>query len=955
MIFCTLFLPLLVPQFPFSSAPREMISLDQNWKFHLGNATDPQKDFNYGTGEMYAKTGYPNGPFSVGFPDGSWRTLNLPHDWAIELPFVKSNDENLIGHGSKPLGANFPETSIGWYRRTFSVPTSQEGRNLTIRFDGVFRDAEVFYNGMRLGEHAGGYEPFSYDVGPITHYNSPNELVVRVNASENSGWFYEGAGIYRHVWLICRNPVHIKQYGVDVQATPVGSDANVKIVSEITNNSDQSQQVRVTNSVNSSGNQNLSPSADSGSIEQTLAPGQNAKFTNILSIKNPTKWSIENPYLYRAVTLVNIKQGTTWQTSDVHIDSFGVRTIKFTADHGFFLNGKHVFLKGACDHQDSAGVGVAVPDSINFYRIQQLKKYGFNALRTSHNMPTRSVVEACDKLGFLVMDETRTFSPARDSLTDLGSLVKRDRNSPSVILWSIGNEEVLEPTYEGARIAKAMMNEIHKFDQTRPITMASNHGDAYLGANSVLDVRGWNYYVNGNTINYHKAHPTQPIFGSEEASTLSTRGEYANDPAKGYVTAYDTNNPGWGSTAEDWVNYFNKRPFLAGAFVWTGFDYRGEPTPYGWPCISSQFGVLDTCGFPKDIAYYYKAWWTNAPLVHLAPHWTWPGKEGQDIRVWIESNCDEVELLLNGKEIGRKLVPRLAHIEWQVPYAPGRLEAIGFNNGVQVCDDVEQTAGSVAKLIVTPNVSDAPANNEDAVVFNVKAEDSNGNFVPIAQNKITFSLLGSGCTILGVGNGNPSSHEPDTFISNPEYVPISNWTITPVNNNLSPASSFEPTNSTKSVDVSSDANQMPDPNTSAVFETTFELTKDQAANLNRLDIGQIDDQGTVFLNGMKIGSTNDWNRGFSFPVRSILQPGKNLITIWVHNSGGSGGLGRGVELSGPGAVPVFSRSLFNGLCQVIVKVGPIPGSMTITAKSAEGIIGSASVNLHQSHQMVSLP
>ena len=930
---------------------RERFLLDNDWKFHLGNTIDPKKDFGYGLGDMYAKTGSANGPFSVGYNDGNWRKINLPHDWAIELPFVKSNSGATIGHGSKPIGENYPATSIGWYRRELIIPQYEKGRHLVLRFDGVFRDASVFYNGVRLGKHFGGYAPFSFDISSLTHYGKPNEIVVRVNASQNSGWFYEGAGIYRHVWLICTNPVHVAPYGVDVVAKPVNHAAVVSVRTNVVNTGFKPMEVRIVTMIPRQASKNL--------IIARAAPFQipsmgHHHFSSQLTLQNPTLWSLTNPHLYAITTQVEIRQGGVWEASDNSTHHFGVRTIAFTPNDGFFLNGKRVEIKGACDHQDHAGVGIAVPDSLNAWRIAQLKKYGFNALRTSHNMPTRSVIRACDHLGFLVMDETRTFSTAPYALKDLTALIKRDRNSPSVIMWSIGNEEWLNPTPEGARIAKTMMATIHQHDRTRPISMASNQGNAYQGANSVLDLRGWNYITNGNPDLYHKLHPFQPIFGSEEASTLSTRGEYKNDPIHGFMSAYDVNNPSWGSTAEHWWKYYEPRKYLAGAFVWTGFDYRGEPTPYGWPCISSQFGVLDTCGFPKDIAYYYKAHWLKKPLVHIAPHWTWPGKDGKPINVWVETNCQEVKLYLNNKLVGDQISKPLSHLLFNVNYVPGKIEADGYNHGKKVTSDIEYTAGSLANLIITPSARTILADGESAVVFNIKGVDKAGHFCPTADNLLHFKLNSADSWIDGVGNGDPSSHEPDTFVTYPSSLMINNWQIANVSNNTVTSANKVLLSDLKwnPVNVNGNATEITDPNTSAVFRAQVNLTAKQFAHFDRFSIGQIDDLGTVFVNGKEIGTTDQWNVGYSWPCGHYFHVGENTIVIWVKNQGGTGGVGRGVQLSGTAPKPKFYRRLFNGHCQVIVRVGKTSGNIVLTATTNSGLSANSTVHLTPDHHPI---
>ncbi len=416
-------------------------------------------------------------------------------------------------------------------------------------------------------------------------------------------------------------------------------------------------------------------------------------------------------------------------------------------------------VKGTCNHQDHAGVGSALPDRVQYYRIQRLKDMGCNAYRTSHNPPTPELLDACDQLGMLVMDETRLFSSSSEGLSQLERLVRRDRNHPCVILWSVGNEEPVQATERGQRIAATMKHLIRELDTTRPVTEAMNGGWG-KGVSNVVDVQGFNYEKNGNTDQFHKDFPAKPCIGSEEASTFCTRGIYENDKERGYISAYDVNRPSYGCGAEEWWTYYSARPWIAGAFVWTGFDYRGEPSPYSWPCISSHFGIMDTCGFPKDNFFYYQAWWTEKPIVHVLPHWNWRGKEGTPIEVWVHSNCEEIELQLNGTSLGRKSMPRNSHLEWQVPYAPGTLVARGFNGGKAVAEERVETTGEPAGVKLTPDRSTINADGEDVSVVTVSVRDAQGRLVPVAENQVTFTVEGPG-KIIGVGNGNPSSHEPD--------------------------------------------------------------------------------------------------------------------------------------------------------------------------------------------------
>jgi beta-galactosidase len=735
-----------------NSSPRERLLFDFDWRFHFGHASDPSKDFGFGGGDggAFAKTGELFEPARHDFNDSGWQSIDLPHDFVVALPFV--DDPDLYQYGFKPVGRKYPETSIGWYRRVFEIPQSDAGRRISVEFDGVFRNAMVVLNGIYLGRNLSGYAPFRFDITDFLRYGEQNVLIVRVDATEHEGWFYEGAGIYRHVWLAKTAPLHIAHEGVYVTSQTDGESAQISIITQIENESDSARAVYVVQTIHDvTGKAVGSATSDPASIPSWGAQ----KISQAIRVDNPALWSLESPYLYRVVTTVESANAIT----DGVKTAFGVRSIHFDPDHGFFLNGQRIEIKGMCNHQDHAGVGSALPDRLQYFRIARLKEMGVNAYRTSHNPPTPALLDACDRLGMLVMDETRMFSSSPEALSQIERMVRRDRNHPCIFLWSLGNEEPLQGTPAGARIADTMKRLVRTLDETRPVTLAMN-GSWGKGASAIVDVQGCNYFRLGNIDKFHAAFPQKPIFGSEEASTLSTRGIYANDPARGYMSAYDVNRPYWGSLAEDWWNYYAARAFAAGAFVWTGFDYRGEPTPYKWPCISSHFGVMDTCGFPKDTYFYYQAQWLEKTMLHLFPHWNWQGREGQPIAVWVYSNCDEVELFLNKKSLGRKSMPRRGHLEWQVNYAPGALLARGFKSGKAVAEDSRETTDVPALIKMIPDRASIAADGRDVSVVTISALDSQNRIVPTASNQVTFEIDGPG-KILGAGNGDPSSHEPD--------------------------------------------------------------------------------------------------------------------------------------------------------------------------------------------------
>jgi beta-galactosidase len=733
-------------------APREKFLFDFGWRFQFGNSNEPAKDLGFGMDQGdFAKTG--DFKFAkIGFDDSNWRTLNLPHDWAVELPFVW--DDQLKGHGFKPLGRRYPDTSVGWYRREFDIPESDKGRRISVEFDGAFRDILIFVNGCFIGRNNNGYVPFHFDVTDFLAYGKKNCIVARVDATFGDGWFYEGAGIYRHVWLTKSDALHLAPLESYVRPTVDGNRAKLALATIVQNEGAWPENAKVKWQIlDASGN--VVTTAESP--EKPVDGQSTATYAAEASIDNPKLWSPDEPNLYSAVVTIE----TAGKTRDAERINFGVRTVRFDAQHGFFLNGKSMKIQGTCNHQDHAGVGAAVPDALQWYRLAVLKEMGSNAVRTSHNMPTPEWVDGCDRMGMMMMCETRQMSSSPEGLTQLSAMVKRYRNSPCVILWSIGNEEwQLQNAMadEGARIGATMVQVCHELDPTRVVSAAVN-GDNKQGVSDALDIIGFNYNLKMPD-EFHKNNPTRPIFGSETASAISTRGEYTTDPLRNTISAYDINQPGWGETAESWWTFYGTREWMAGGFAWTGFDYRGEPTPYGWPSINSQFGIIDTCGFPKDTFFYYKSWWGKDPVLHLFPHWNFEGREGDDISVWVHSNLDEVDLIVNGKSGGRQKVPHLGHVEWKVRYESGTIEARGYKDGKLALSEKRETAGPVASLRLSADRTTINADGEDLVILKVEALDKGGRPVPTASQLIGFKITGAG-VLIGVGNGDPNCQESD--------------------------------------------------------------------------------------------------------------------------------------------------------------------------------------------------
>jgi len=746
----------------------ERISFDDGWRFKLDNAYSDNYEMHlYGKGFMpFSKTGRMQGVNDLEFDDSDWRDVQVPHDWAIELDFI--NDRSLHSHGFKPVGWKFSESSLGWYRKTFNIPETDLGKCISIKFDGVFRDCDVWLNGFYLGNNQSGYMEFMYDITDMLQYGQKNLLVLKVDATQYEGWWYEGAGIYRHTWLIKKSPVHIPEHGTYVTTTVKGKKATINVQTEVANMNITPENCRLEFDVVDHHGEVVATA--SGQLKVT-GYGKNTINTEI-AVNNPQLWSLESPYLYTLVSKIEAGGTVTDRTET----TFGIRTVKFDPDKGFFLNGEHVKLKGACVHQDHAGVGVALPDRLQEYRIERLKSIGCNAYRSAHHPATPELIDACDRLGMLVISENRLLNGGPEYVSQFRRLIKRDRNHPSVILWSLGNEEMnVQNTPRGKRVAETFKRIQQELDPSRLCTYGGNNGNHFTGINEVVDVRGFNYMNIADIDKYHKNHPDQPLFGSEEASTLCTRGQYFVDKEKGFMSDYDKKENAvfeWCATAEEWWKFYAERDFLAGGFIWTGIDYRGEPSPYSWPCINSHFGVMDVCCFPKNNYYYYKSWWTDEDVLHLYPHWNWHGKEGDIINVWAQTNCEEVELFLNGKSQGVRIVEKNSHVEWDVEYEPGVLEARGVKMGMSITQKVE-TTGAAAKIVITPDRLTIDADGKDISVLNITVLDREGREVPDAENFITFEVEGDG-KIIGVGNGNPSSHEPDKILEGNYYRKLFN-------------------------------------------------------------------------------------------------------------------------------------------------------------------------------------
>ncbi len=736
--------PHVKPVESYATGVGDRLSFDDGWRFYRGDIAEKRPHSGDDT-YQYTKAGAAGGAAAIKFDDSAWRIVYLPHDFVVEGPFAESEN---VAQGYRPKG-------VGWYRKTFTLPESDRGKYIELQLDGMATNATVWCNGNVVRHNWSGYDSAYIDLTAFAHFGGePNVVAVRVDSDVLQGWWYEGGGLYRHAWLVKRAPVHLITDGVYAhpRKQPDGSWL-VPVEATLNNVGERPVTAEVRSIVIDPSGRPVARGARTvsvSSLENSVAMFQ-------IAISGPRLWSLEDPALYevRTTVLVDGKEVDRLTTTA------GFRTIRFDPNEGFFLNDRHLKLQGTCNHQDHAGLGVALPDSIIEFRLRKLKELGCNALRMSHNAPTRELLDVADRLGLLVMDENRLFNSSPDYLAMLKWMVRRDRNHPSVILWSVFNEEPLQGTPEGYEMVRRMATAVKELDTTRPVTAAMN--GVYIGKVNVadaVDVVGLNYNID-NYDKLHAAYPNKAITSSEDTSAVMTRGEYQSDRAGRHVlSSYDDEFQPWGATHRKAWKAIATRPFLAGAFVWTGFDYRGEPQPFEWPTASSSFGIMDLCGFPKSAYYIHQAQWVqDRPILHLIPHWNWPGREGQPIRVMAMSNADSVELRVNGRWLGEQKVDPFEMNEWKVPYQPGRLEAVARKGGKIVAHTAVETTGAPVSLRLTPDRFALEGDGRDAVPVTVEALDAKGRHVPTANLPVRFEIAGG--RIIGVGNGDANSHEPE--------------------------------------------------------------------------------------------------------------------------------------------------------------------------------------------------
>ncbi len=929
IIFITIVFSATAQQEINREAIRERICIDSNWLFALGHAFDAEEDFNHGTGyfSYFAKTGYGDGAAAEHFDDRAWRILNIPHDWCVELPFAADGSHS---HGYKAIGHNYPENSVGWYRKHFTIPKSDLGKRISVEFDGVFRNSIVWVNGFYLGTELSGYTSFSYDITDYLNYGGENVIAVRVDATMEEGWYYEGAGIVRHVWLNKTSLVHVTHWGTFITTEDNKASALIKVRTEVINESDKTRVFDLSENIQDDNGKTIALGIKK---QLVLLPGEQKNYFSAYTVQKPKLWSIQTPVLHTLFTVIS-EDG---MIVDTYETLFGIRTVSFDPDKGFFLNGESVKIKGSCNHQDHAGVGRAIPEALHEFRIKQLKAMGSNAIRTSHDPPDPVLLDVCDRLGMLVMDENRLMGSNREHLEWLENLMKRDRNHPSVVIWSLGNEEwAIEENIKGARIAKTMQDFAQRLDSSRAFTAASSGGwDNGIG--TVMQVMGYNYIFHGDIDEHHAKFPWQAGIGTEESNTIGTRGVYKTDREAGHLAFYEriTENIG----AERGWKFYYEREFLSGLFYWTGFDYRGEPTPFEWPAVSSQFGIVDLCGYPKDIFYYLKSWWDDETVLHIAPDWNWSENE-EEKRIIVFSNCEEVELFLNKKSLGKKIMPHNGHLEWLVAYKPGVLMAKGYSNGKVILTQKNETTGEANDILLKADKSSIRANGKDVSIITVSILDRKRRTIPTAANEISFTIRGPG-EIIGVGNGNPSSHERDRYFETITTSKITGLKEFPVENLIDRPevvygwddSEWKPAFERQSDDWRVYTDSL------IVVRGSFELEEVKKETVVNLFTKIILESQSIYINGHLIAANVERDApGQAYQlVHVILKKGRNDYAA----------VGKRFRLqhqwdspnTDPGLVQVidpadqWKRKVFNGLCQVLIQSTQEAGEIHLLAES----------------------
>ena len=933
------------------------------WKFIL------EKDIDCFPAFGFRKCGGATGPAGLRYHEGLMREVTVPHDWGMELsPSTAAN----TGRGGRPISPYQPLTvspsgrheeeafSVGWYRKHFTLEGIPEGKRIFLEFEGVFRSYALFVNGIYMARHESGYTPAVFDITDQVNFDGDNVIALCADASQPEGWWYEGAGIYRPVHLYVKDQVYIPHYTTFVESNTKG---RVKVSTALISALPQEEKnLRLACRIKDAKGQTVAKAEQN----VVVPPLGKADCDFALQIPSPVLWDVDHPVLY--VAEIEVLEGGSCEKEEI---SFGLREFYFDADKGFFLNGRHLKLRGACIHQDFGGFGVAVPKDIATYKIKLLKEMGMNGYRASHHPASEDILEACDKLGMLVIDEVRLFGSSPEALSQMEAMVKSHRNHPSIFMWSLGNEEFvnyIQSSDAGKRMARTAYHRLRALDSTRPITYGANNGSVDTGISAAMDVRGFNYVRNlerlthgkdfkhlpgYNADRYHKEHPTMPMLGTEEGSHFHSRDTGFDQYQKGLLSSVGDNTAMGGSTPEGWVKYYEERDFLAGGFVWTGIDYYGEPAPFTDRNLSSSFGALDLVGIPKNTYHYYRSCWLDETVLEILPHWDFC--EGQEVKIAVYSNCEQVTLFLNGEVIGEKILGRFDSAVFTLPFTPGCLEAVGIRQGVEYRTSIV-TPGAPATITLAAKVEG------EIGIIDVAITDKEGNICRRSDQSIDFALLGDG-QILGVGNGNPASLEADKCFGETEWMPLTNFTramdgetkpYTPkALDDMSEVLVGDSADSVFKGTVFEDALppyrdthrlkwQFSTPGEKTIC-ATFEAEFESDGSWDMLEFTRLFGNFEIFLNGEIIGqsfiegfyfnTTTQQNTPYRFSCKT--KEGSNRLTVkmWGKNTEPFGIFG-GVKL-GKTLPALWHRSTFFGRARVFVSL-PSEGAATLSAK-AQGL------------------
>ena len=860
------------------------INFNRNWDFTFQNSMD---EFNTYGFDKYSDAA---GAAARFYDYSNWEKVDLPHDWTVRL------QKNSLAN---TFAGAYPNTSyhrfmeerhsnietiynIGWYRKQFSLDPEWEGKRVFIEFEGIFRDAIVWVNGVYLDRHNSGYTSFAIEITDHLVFGEDNSIAVRVDSEQAEGWWYEGAGIYRNVNLLIGEPIYFKYHQTVIKSDLSG---HVEASAIFVNDTADVVEKTVAWCIEDTNGREVAHAENTVSI----SPYSEKTTAVTMQVDAPNLWSVNNPYLYT----LKIQVGRE-QTSE----RFGIRTVAFDPERGFLLNGEPIKVRGACVHQDFGGVGVALTDNLQYYKIKRLKDMGVNAYRCAHHAPSPALLDACDELGILVMDETRAFGTSPEAIRQLTDLIERDRNHPCVFIWSLGNEEFSIQDKEWSyRLMEKMTRLAKGLDPTRPVTYGGCNGSNYTGANGAAEIRGVNYIRNGKGGEwldiYHHEHPEQPIIGTEESSYVLSRGGAVNDLGSGLLDSSGNVTMPWGSTPKGWVKYMEKRDYFAGSFMWTGFDYRGEPNPFYYSNNVSSFGTIDLCGMEKPPFYYYKSWWTDEPVLKLTPHWN--HKTGEKVTVAVFTNCEEITLSLNGKVLETRRVERFDAPLFEINFEPGILSVEGTRNGVLLRDELV-TSGETAEVRCA---SVLEMKDEDEIgIYEINAYDANGVFCPVASDEI--EICAENGSIVGVGNGDPSSfaYEQKPLEEEVRFLKSFNigssvfWIPTKKENSLLKRRDWmelEP----RRESYDDDFRLIARPQTSLAKDQITELvaTIYDAEGYEYVEFERLGGQAKVYLNGTLIGDnirrygeqTRNSNRPYRF--YGEFQKGANeLKIVFVHDT-----------------------------------------------------------------------